>query len=167
MDRRNSPITDLYGAAPEDERPKQRGRGWLFVLLVLAGLFAYESIRPVMRLRPDPPPTVVGARLNSDETAYHSQERMARACWDFAIESVQKMYPFGQSLPKSPPPGFSHRTGEASAISILCWPRLRVAWTQPDSWVQSYEWSTDWLTNPRGSFQRTLHNLMNYLGIDN
>jgi hypothetical protein len=165
MDRRYSPINDLYGATPEDESPKKRRHVFLFVLLALAGVFVYNSIRLVMRLRPDPPPAVVGARLNPGEAAYRSQERMARACWDYAIESVQKDYPYGQGLPNNPPPGSNNRTGKPSAISTLCWPRLRLVWTRRESWVRSYEWDTDWITDPRGSLQRTLHDILKFLDV--
>ena len=165
MVRRYSPIDDMYGATPGNTPPKYWRHVLLFVLLALAGLFVYNSIRVVMRLRPDPPPAVVGAGLNPGETGYHSQERMARACWDYAIESVQKNYPFGHSLPKSPPPGPQNRTGNPSAISTLCWPRLRLVWTRPESWVRSYEWNTGWMTNPHGSFQRTLHRIVDYLDV--
>ncbi len=165
MDRRSSPIIDTDGAPSANESSRYWRNVFLFVLLVLAGVFFYNSIYTVMRLRPDPPPFVVGARLSQDEAAYLSQERMARACWNYAIESVQKDYPFGQSLPKNPPPRSGKRTGNPSAISILCWPRLRVAWTRRESWVESYEWNTDWITSSQSSFQRTLHRILDFLDV--
>lgn len=166
MDRRYSPITDLYGTAPQDEPPRRRSYTVLYVLLVVAGLFVFESIRPVMRLRMDPPPSVVGAKLNNDASHYQSQLRTARACWAFAIDFVQNLYPYGKSLPKSPPPATHSRIGKASALSQLCWPRLRVAWTQRKSWKRSYELSTDWIYNPESSFRRTLHKVMDAFGIN-
>jgi hypothetical protein len=165
MDRRYSPIEDLYGATPGNEPSKYWRHVLLFVLLASAVLFVYNSIQVVMRLRPDPPPAVVGARLNSDGAGYRSQEQMARACWDYAVEYLQTQYPFGQSLPKSPPPGHNNRTGNPSAISVQCWPRLRAVWTQQDSWVKSYEWTADWITNPQGFFMRTLHHIVDFLNV--
>jgi len=166
MDRRYSPITDLYGTAPQDEPPRRRSHTALYVLLALAGVFLFESIQPVMRLRPDPPYSVVGARLNNDESHYELQLRMARACWAYAIESVQNLYPYGGSLPQDPPAATHSRTQKASALSKLCWPRLRNAWTQPESWERSYEWSTDWITNPDSSFRQIISKALDSLGIN-
>ncbi|HZT69920.1 MAG TPA: hypothetical protein VFC10_09285 [Terriglobia bacterium] len=165
MDKRYSVIADMYGTAPTDDIPTRYGRGWLFVLLVLAVVFVILSIRPIKRLRPDPPPSVLGTRAYQGQTENESRGRMARACWDYAIETVQKTYPFGQNLPEHPPSRFSGPNGQSSAISLLCWPRLRVAWTQKDSWVQSYEWSTDWITDPDGPIHRAIHTVLNYLGF--
>lgn len=155
MDSRYSPINDMYGVAPRGKPPKRINRTWLLVLAVLAGLFIYESIHPVMHLRPDPPPGVMDARLNSNEAEYQAQERTARACWNYAIQSLQKTYPYGQVLPVNPPriPGKSN--GSVPAISALCWSRLRLAWPRSESWVQTYEWNTDWIT-------KTVHNLVNF-----
>jgi hypothetical protein len=166
MDRRYSPISDLYGPAPEEEPPKRKSHNWLYVLLALAGFFVFESLHPVMRLRSDPPPSVVGARLSQDQSQNESQSRMARACWDYAIESVQYAYPFGKSLPNNVPPRLKGSTGKPPEISVLCWPRLRDAWNQPESWVEKYEWSTTWITDPDSSFRQTLRKVTNALGIN-
>lgn len=165
MDRRSSPITDMYGATPEEPSPRRKSRTWLYVLLTIAGFFVFESIQPVMRLRPDPPPAVVGANLNQGKPPDASQMRMARACWDYAITSLQDIYPYGQDLPRKPPPALNRKIIGVSAISELCWPRLRNAWSQPGSWVRSYEWSTDWLTNPDGPLQRTIFKILNRFGL--
>ena len=165
MDRRSSPITDLYGSSPEDYSPR-RSHTWLYVLLTIAGFFVFESIQPVMRLRPDPPPSVVGATLKPGEASHESQMRTARACWDYAITSVQDVYPYGSDLPKNPPSRFKKKYGRAPALSELCWPRLRNAWGRSDSWARSYKWSTDWFTNPNSPFQRAIFNTLNRLGIN-
>jgi len=165
MDKRYSVIGDMYGTAPTDDIPTRHGRGWLFVSLVLVVVFVILSIRPVKRLRPDPPPSVLWTSPYQNQTHYESQVRMARACWDYAIETVQTVYPFGQNLPEHPPSRLSGLNGQPSAISLLCWPRLRVAWTQKDSWVQSYEWSTDWITDPNGPVQHAIRTVLNYLGF--
>lgn len=155
----------MYGASPRNEPPGYWRRLFLVVFLVLAGFFVYNSVHVVMRLKPDPPPSVVGAKLSSNGAEYRSQKRMARACWDYAIEYVQKNYPFGSTLPEKPPPGADKRTGKPSAISALCWPRLRDAWTRQESWEKLYEWDTGWVTNARGSFQRTLHRILDFLNV--
>ena len=163
MDRRYSAIDDMYGVGLGNEPPRRRGRGFLYVVLLLAGLFVFESLQPVMRLRSDPPAGFVGARVDSNEAEYREQQRTARACWDYAIHSLQQSYPYGQPLPKNPPQASGNSVGNTSAISVLCWPRLRRAWTQSESWVEKYEWSTDWVTNPHSTFQRTVRSVTNYL----
>jgi hypothetical protein len=167
MDKRNSPITDLYGTSPEDYCPRRKSHTWLYVLMTITGFFAVGSIHPVMRLRPDPPPSVVGAGLNPAGASHESQMRTARVCWDYAIASVQDSYPYGGTLPRNPPSALKGKSGKASATSALCWPRLRNAWTRPESWVRTYEWSTDWFTNADAPFQRTISNILNRLTIGN
>jgi hypothetical protein len=165
MDRRYSPIIDMYGAASEDPSPRQKSHTWLYVLLTIAGFFVFESIRPVMRLRPDPPPSVMGASLNDHSAPNESQRRMAQTCWDYAAASLQDFYPYGRGLPQTPPPRLNDTSGKTSPITTLCWPRLRNAWTQRGSWVRSYEWSTDWLTSPDGPFQQTIFKILNRFGM--
>lgn len=163
MDKRSSPIGDMYGTSPQDEVPKRGGHTWLWVLLLLVGFFVFESLQPEMRLRSDPPSSFVGAKLTSSKAEYRSQVRMAKACWDYAIRSLQDSYPYGQSLPRRPPHSAGSSIGKATAISVLCWPRLRVAWTQQESWVKKYEWDTSWISNPDSSFRQTIENAMNFL----
>ena len=165
MDRRYSPITDLYGPAPEEKPPRHGSNTGLYLLLAVICLFVYESLQPVMRLRSDPPPSVVGTRLSQDDPQYESQLQMARACWNYAIESVQNAYPFGKSLPESVPPRLKDVTGNASDLSLRCWPRLRNAWTQPESWVKKYEWDTSWITDPNSPFRQTLHKIIGVVWI--
>lgn len=145
MEKRYSPISDLYGVAPLGDTPRYRRRVWLFVLLALVSAFVYESISPVMRLRPDPPADLVGAMLYSKNTEYQAQQRMAQACWDYARLSLQKKYPFGAPLPKVPPVQLSGHTRRAPAIQLLCWQELRHVWTRHDVWAQSYEWNFEWV----------------------
>lgn len=155
MDRRYSPITDLYGTTPPEKPRRDRGYGWLIVLLVVGGVFVTESLQIGMRLRSVPPPGFVGARLHSDETAYHAQERMAQDCWDYAVQHLQDKYPYGQLLPESPTVGVL----KAPAIRIQCWPRLQRAWTQKESWKRTYRWNTDWIGELEDSLTTTLRHL--------
>lgn len=155
MDSRYSPINDMYGVTPRGKPPKRISSMWPFVLGALAGLFIYESIHPVMRLRPDPPRSVMGAKLNSTGAEHQAQEPTARACWDFAIQSLQKTYRYGRVLPVNPPRIPGNSNGSTPAINTLCWQRLRLAWPRSESWVQTYEWKTDWIT-------KTIHNLVDF-----
>lgn len=166
MDKRYSAITDLYGQAAEEKPPKRSSNIGLYVVLALIGFFVFESLESVMRLRSDPPQYVVGARVNKGDSQYESQLRTARACWNYAIESVQDKYPFGSSLPDNVPPILRGSNGKASELSVLCWPRLRGAWPRPESWVEKYEWRTDWISDPDSSFRQTLHKILNIMGIN-
>lgn len=165
MDRRYSSVVDIYGASPNGPSPRANNRTWLYVLITIAAFFAIESVRPVMRLRPSPPASVVNMSLGYGKDQQSSKQRIARPCWDYAVTSLQEIYPYGSGLPRKPPPRVRHTIRTSSAVSSLCWPRLRKAWTQPESWVRSYEWSIDWATNPHSSFQRAIHNALNRLGI--
>ncbi|HKT12672.1 MAG TPA: hypothetical protein VJW77_12690 [Terriglobia bacterium] len=165
MDRRSSPINDLYGTSPEDRSPQHKSHAWLYVLLTVAGFFVFESVQPVMRLRPDPPPSVIGTSLDPSEASHDSQIQMARVCWDYAIASVENVYPYGRELPRNPPIGPKSKSGKPTAMSALCWPRLRNAWSRRESWVRSYRWDTDWLTNSNSPFQRTIFDILNKLSI--
>lgn len=166
MDRRYSPITDLYGMAPQDPPPKRHSHTVLYILLALAAFFIFESIEPIMRLRPSPPSGVMSNRLKDNAPGHQLRLQVAQECWAYAITSVQNMYPYGSTLPKDPPPSVRSHTLKPAALRKLCWPELRSAWSRPDSWKQSYKWSTDWLTNPKSSFRRTLDKIMSEIGVN-
>jgi hypothetical protein len=163
MDRRYSPISDLYGPAPEEKPQKRSSNSWLYVLLALVGFFVFESLVPVMRLRSAPPAAFTGAQAG----AVQSKPLMTRACWEFGVKFVQNAYPYGRRLPDSLPPGLKGRTEKDTDFRSRCWPRLRDAWTQPGSWVEKYKWDTSWVTDPNDWFQQTLHKALTILGINN
>ncbi|HEX5412621.1 MAG TPA: hypothetical protein VFZ27_12290 [Terriglobia bacterium] len=165
MDRRYSPISDMYGMAPDGPFRRRKTRTWIYVLLTIAGFFALQSIQPVMRLRPDPPQSLGGASLSPVDLAHASQPQIARACWDYAVASVQNVFPYGGDLPTSPPAPLVRRRGNASAVDLQCWPGLRRAWKQPQSWVRSYKWSTAWVTDPNGPVQGTISQALEWFGI--
>lgn len=162
MDRRYSPITDLYGPASEETPPKRGSHTSIYVLLTLAGLFVFESLVPVMRLRSQPPAAFAGAHAGADQ----SKTLITRACWKFGVESVQGVYPYGQGLPESVPPRLQGLTEKDSDFRSRCWPRLRDAWTRPESWVEKYEWDTTWITDRNGWVQQSLRKGLSVLGIN-
>jgi hypothetical protein len=165
MDRRNSPIVDIYEATPNDPSLRGKSLAWLYILLTIVAFFALESIRPVMRLRPAPPAYVLGETLSHAGNQHDSQHPMSQACWDYAVTSLQNVYPYGSDLPHDPPPTVSRRITTSSAVGELCWPGLRKAWTQPESWGRSYEWSADWATDPHSPFRESIHNALVRLGL--
>lgn len=165
MDRRYSPISDMYGVAPDDPSRRRKNRTWLYVLLTIAGYFVFQSIQPVMRLRPNPPQFLIDAKLSPGELAHGSQMKIANSCWNYAIASVQNLFPYGGDLPANPPTSLVSIPREISAMGVECWPSLRKAWGEPQSWVRSYKWSTGWITDTEGPVQRALSHTLNWLGI--
>ena len=165
MDRRSSPLVDIYDTPPNDPSLRGKSRAWLYILLTIVAFFALESIRPVMRLRPAPPPSVLGETPAHAGGQHGSQHHLSQACWDYAVASLQNAYPYGTDLPHDPPPRVSRRIATSSAIGNICWPGLRKAWTRPESWDRSYEWSADWATDPHSPFRETIHEALARLGL--
>ncbi|HUZ47008.1 MAG TPA: hypothetical protein VMW54_10265 [Terriglobia bacterium] len=140
-----SPINDLYGVAPRRRQPRQRSNAWLIALLVFAGVFFFESIRPVKRLRATAPSDFVHTRPDLGSTKATAQEQVARSYWDVAVEFVQKSYPFGSSLPSTPPSDFRLEEASQSGVRTVYWEKLREMWNRPEVWNTSFEWRTDWV----------------------
>lgn len=156
MGKRFSAIDDMYGVGPSEEPSRQHGRLWPYAFLVVALFVIAESVRPVLRLRSDPPQSVIGPRLTSDEGQYQAQKRTAEVCWKYAARHVQALYPHGHALPKSPPQVARNAARTASVAIGDCWPRLRSVWTRRDSWVLSFEWSAKWISGRHSFFQEAL-----------
>jgi len=165
MNRRYSPISDMYGVPPDDPSTRRKSRVWRYVLLIVAVYFIFQSIQPVMRLRPSPLQSVVGANVSPGELADKPQLQRAKTCWDYAVASVQDVFSYGGNLPANPPAPLVRIPARASARGAQCWLRLRQAWTQPQSWVRSYRWSTEWITDATGPVQGTISHALNRLGM--
>ncbi len=148
-----SPINDLYGVEPMRRRREQGSSAWLVIGIVLAGAFLYESIRPVKRLRAEPPSDFVAVSASIGPAKVKSQEHVARSYWDMAVEFLQDNYPFGSSLPSSPPSDFKLQNASESGGRILYWEKLRQVWKRPEAWNTSFEWNMDWLSNAFNSFE--------------
>lgn len=117
-----------------------------------AVLITCLSIRPVMRLRSDPPKEFYDEYLELDARKRQSERSLALAYWECARAGVQAKYAFGQDLPDAPPGDFriddslfaaGARIDPASRVSY--WARLRLVWLLPQSWDKSYAWRTDWI----------------------
>ena len=165
MDRRYSPIVDMYGTAQSGASARRKSRIWLFVFLPLAALIVFESVHPTMRLRPALPPSFAGENYARDAKQQGLPNQQAQACWDYARNSLQGTYPYGTKLPYHPLPAINGKLGKASSTKELCWQKLRHAWTQPTTWVRSYKWSTEWATNPHSPFRKAAHNVLIQLDI--
>ena len=134
------------GRAP-DWRPRVSQVALWLVAIAPTALLIYWSARPVMRLREEPPAAFLdpGPGLSSKQAA--SVARLGRAYWDWALQHVQRKYPFGTRLPDAPPPGFDADARdlpkglESDVIKLRYWRKLRDVWGQPQVWETSYLWN--------------------------
>ena len=125
---------------------------WLLVLLPVALVFLV-CYRPVMRLKPQPPPGFVEMRQDWDAVRQSSENRAAQAYWQLAINFVQWRFAFGSKLPPEPIKEFRlddkdfprNSIAAAPATQLRYWNKLRAIWSQPSAWSQTYVWNTDWL----------------------
>lgn len=156
-----SVINDLYGTEPTHQRPQHQGALGLVVVLLLGGMFLYESVHPVMRLRSEPPPILLKRKINRKVSATRAQEHMAKANWSAAAEYVSEKYPYGKALPNNPPEGFTLAMGGDYETSSLYWQRLRDLWDQPDMWVGSFQVDTAWINSAFDSVGKMVQGYLN------
>jgi len=118
-------------------------------LLALAPtiLFVYFSTRPVMRLRVDPPAEFLAAIGDVAPPRQATEERVARAYWDWAYLHLQHKYSFATHLPEDPPvemtevEGKDFPTGlQAELTKRRYWRKLREIWAMPQAWEKSSLW---------------------------
>lgn len=138
----------LYG-----EHPKPKAAGWWkwALAILLALLFVYRSARPVAQLHTDPPPSFYdySKTWTPAERIYH--HRLADAYWRIAVRRIQPYYSADRPLPSDPPPQFqisgasTSTMDDPAASRIHYWYRLREVWNQPDTWMVSYTWNTNWV----------------------
>lgn len=138
-------IGDLYGTHAESDwrRPEPRSHTWLVVVMILGGLFLYESVQPVPHLRTTPPAEFVQAKAGHPAPAA-AQQDVARSYWSLANDFVAHKYAYGEALPSKPPADFTLASGDATTRAIY-WQRFRTAWNDNDTWTTSYEFNTDWV----------------------
>jgi hypothetical protein len=152
-------------------KPKTHRRkvsGGAVVLVIVLGVFAFLSYRPVTRLRPDPPASFLEMRKDWDAKRREAEERAARAYWQQALQVIQVKYEYGTPLPAEPPAEFSLDKKDFPSGSLEAsptararyWERLRVVWNSPQAWEKSYEWSTAWVGESLVSFEQAVHRLV-------
>jgi len=145
--------------------PSRRRHGTgLWLLAIPLGLFIFLSIRPVMRLRVEPPAEFLDMQLGRwDAKRRAAEERVARAYWERAVQLVQWQHSFGAPLPDNPPAEFNiegkdFQRGSVEAGPVTrarYWKKLREVWALPQAWEKSYDWSTDWVRASLVSLQET------------
>lgn len=155
MSNTYSVIHELYGTDVQSNwrAPERRSNTWMVVVLVLGGVFLYESIHPVMRLRNNPPADFVQAAASREAPVRAHQENLARSYWSMAGDFVSGKYTYGEALPANPPADFTLAGGEDSATRALYWQRLRTLWSDQSVWATSYEFNTDWMGTTLESFR--------------
>ena len=137
----------LVGLEEERERrsivPKL---AWVLVAVAPTVLFVYLAARPVMRLRVDPPSQFLSAIDDVPPERRATEERLARAYWDWAFLHLQRQYPFAAELPDDPPvemgvEGQGFPTGlQAEFTKRRYWRKLCEVWVMPQSWEKSSLW---------------------------
>lgn len=142
--------------------PKRKSSGWgkWGLAIILALLFVYRSIRPVMRLRDDPPPSFYEYNSTWTKEKRQDERRVAQAYWQVAVQRIQTKYSPDKPLPAVPPPQF-YITATAQGLERGTigsrnhyWNQLREEWRQRNAWVVSYRWNTDWVANSLNSLRR-------------
>jgi hypothetical protein len=146
MSNSYSLISDLYGVEPARRQRERRGNSGLVIVLALAGVFFYESVHPVLRLRSNPPADFVQAAANRKASVRAQQESVARSYWSLAADFVSGKYSYGDALPVNPPADFTLASGEDYATRALYWQRLRDLWSEQSAWATSYEFNADWIS---------------------
>lgn len=156
-----SVINDLYGVGPTRQKPQRQGTLGLVVVMLLGGIFLYESVHPVMRLRSEPPPVLLKGRTSRTVAASPAQQHIAESNWSEAAEYVSEKFPYGEALPSKPPEGFTVAMGGDYATSNLYWQKLRSLWNQPDMWVRSFQVDTSWINSASASLGKIVQDYLN------
>lgn len=121
--------------------------------IIPVALFVFLSVRPVTRLRMEPPAEFVDSRTGWTAKRRATEERFARDYWKCAWQQLQWTYPFGTRLPDEPPVEFKieddtlpgQRLGADISTRARYWRRLQQLWPRPEVWEESHEWNTDWI----------------------
>jgi hypothetical protein len=148
-----------------------RAAVWLIPVAPIL-VFLILSIRPVMRLRADPPAQFSEGPPGPNVRQSATEERLARAYWDSAVQYVQLKYEHGANLPDEPVPEFkaegtAARHGNLKSDSDtrhLYWGRLRQAWVLPQTWRKAYVWDAGWMDAALRTLQRAGRRLVDGAG---
>ncbi|HEX5411145.1 MAG TPA: hypothetical protein VFZ27_04720, partial [Terriglobia bacterium] len=131
MSSARSIIGELYGVETA-RRPARQGGLGLAIVMLLGGIFLYESIHPVMRLRSEPP------SFRETAATKDHQVPVAGSYWNRAASFMSENYAYGELLPTKPPKDFTTAMGGDYITSSIYWQKVRSSWNQPENWVQSY-----------------------------
>lgn len=129
----------------------RRGIDRILIVIVPIAIFVYFSTQPQLRLRRDMPKGFAAMRPSQGPGERAQEERLAQAYWTCALDFIQWEYTYAASLPEAPPDDFKAQLSKPSIVSTSrqrYWRRLRRVWLLRSTWIESRQWSTDWLTAP-------------------
>ena len=150
---------------------KRQKVDWLFVPLLVIGLFTYASYQPRFRLRPDMPAEFLDAPVGSPQ-GQTAEQKIAEAYWKSLIRDVQPKYGYGYTLPSDPPGDFTLASAssgtdqEDAATRIRYWRKAQHVWYLPNAWQKGYEWDFHWTSDLTQSFTDWVHRQLQHAGGD-
>jgi hypothetical protein len=115
----------------------------MFVAAVL-GIVVYGSFQPTFRLKRDMPKGFMEEQYSWSPQKRTQEEKIARAYWLCALDSVQWNYGYGHRLPDDPPAEFlitAKEVGTAATDTesrIRYWRNLERVWYLPTTWEKTY-----------------------------
>lgn len=109
-------------------------------------LVSIASFRSEFRLRPEMPAVFFdGKHLASAKR--NSEEKIARAYWNCAVERVQWKYGYAYRLPDDPPDEFAvspmlvGAVANDASVRRYYWQKLRATWSISSVWNNQWEFS--------------------------
>jgi hypothetical protein len=144
----------------------------LMFMAAVLGIVAYASFQPTLKLKSEMPGAFINESSSWSPQKRTQEEKIARAYWQCALNSVQWNYGFGHRLPDDPPPEFlvTEKDVGTAASDVgsrdRYWHNLQRVWNLPNSWEESYGW--DWnsmsasLQASGARLERFLRNITNF-----
>ena len=131
---------------------KERRHDITYIVILAIAVAAYASIRSEYRLRSEMPAEFFDAsRVPVAKRA--SEEAIARAYWNCAVNQVQWKYGYAHRLPEDPPAEFAitaeqeRNAAKDQTLRARYWQKLRDVWGITTVWHKQYEWNTSTLRN--------------------
>jgi hypothetical protein len=116
----------------------------LMFIAAVVGLIVYASFQPTLRLKQEIPKAFMDDISSWPPQKRAQEEKIARAYWQCALNTVQWNYGYGHHLPDDPPPEFlvtAKEVGTAvndTGSRMRYWHNLGRVWYQPNSWEKTY-----------------------------
>jgi len=117
----------------------------LAAALAAGAYFSGSSPAPKPQLRADPPAAFMDNHPGWSAKRRASEDEVARAYWQAAIQNVQDKYNFGTPLPEQPPREFkidAPSPPNSPDERAHYWEKLREVWGTPEAWEQTSDSSS-------------------------
>jgi hypothetical protein len=144
----------------------------LMFMAAVLGIVAYASFQPTLKLKSEMPGAFINESSSWSPQKRTQEEKIARAYWQCALNSVQWNYGFGHRLPDDPPPEFlvTEKDVGTAASDVgsrdRYWHNLQRVWNLPNSWEESYGWDLNSMSaslQASGArLERFLRNITNF-----